>query len=459
MSLLHSLTTHGRLTIARLKGLALSRRNQAHFKVWTGRFVLWGGAACVGLLAVGFASLSDFAVHHFRALARAHAWWPFVLTPCSGALCVWLTRRWFAGAEGSGIPQTIAEMSRPPVAGWRPLLSLRIIVGKIVVGVAAVGSGFSLGREGPTVQVGASMLNALHRLLPRGLHVARSHMLVAGGAAGIAAAFNTPLAGVAFAIEELTRNVEARLSGLIITAIVLAGIVSQALLGKASYFGHIALAGSDRQMLLAVAVTALVCGTTGGVFSRMLVVSSTSWRGRMADLRSRHPVRFAFGCGVLVAALGHVSGGITFGSGYAETRHLLEGDTALAWYYGPAKFIATLIAYLSGLPGGIFAPSLAIGAGIGHDLAPLVGQQATPGMLLVLCMAGFLAAVTQAPITSFIIVMEMVDGYSVIIGLMAVSLLSSGVSRIFSPPLYHTVARHLIARNAPSAGAQPRSSR
>ena len=119
-----------------------------------------------------------------------------------------------------------------------------------------------------------------------------------------------------------------------------------------------------------------------------------------------------------------------------------------ARYFSAAQFIATLIAYLSGLPGGIFAPSLAIGAGIGHDLAPLLGQQEAQGLLLVLCMAGFLAAVTQAPITSFIIVMEMVDGYSVIIGLMAVSLLSAGVSRIFSQPLYHTVAKHIITRNS-----------
>jgi hypothetical protein len=216
-------------------------------------------------------------------------------------------------------------MSRPEEAGWKPLLSLRIIVGKIFIGVAAVGSGFSLGREGPTVQVGASLLNALHRLLPGGLHIPRTHMLVAGGAAGIAAAFNTPLAGIAFAIETLTRNVESRMSGLIITAIVLAGIVSQAFLGKASYFGQIAIAGSDREMALAVAITALVCGVSGGLFSRMLIISSTSWTGRLADLRRAHPVRFAAACGVLVAALGYVTGGISFGSGYSETRALLEG--------------------------------------------------------------------------------------------------------------------------------------
>jgi H+/Cl- antiporter ClcA len=432
---------------------ALRRRNQAYFKVWLGRLVLWGGAVVVGMLAVGFAQLSDLAIHHFQAMASENPWWPFLLTPLGGALCVWATRRWFPGVEGSGIPQTIAEMSRPEDRSWKPLLSLRIIVGKIVIGAAAVGSGFSLGREGPTVQVGASMLNALHRLLPGGLHIPRTHMLVAGGAAGIAAAFNTPLAGIVFAIETLSRNVESRMSGLIITAIVLAGIVSQAFLGKASYFGQIAIAGTDREMALAVAITALVCGVAGGLFSRMLIISSTSWKGRMADYRRDHPIRFAAACGVLVAALGYVTGGSSFGSGYGETRALLEGDTSLEWYYGPAKFLATLIAYLSGLPGGIFAPSLAIGAGIGHDLAPLIGQQDAPGMLLVLCMAGFLAAVTQSPITSFIIVMEMVDGYSVVIGLMAVSLLSSGVSRIFSQPLYETVARHMVARNGAAAGS------
>lgn len=423
------------------------RRNTALLHLWLGRLVFWGGAVGVGLLAVAFAKLTDLAYHGFMALQGEGRWWvPFLVAPAGGALCVWLTRRYFAGAEGSGIPQAIAELTRPEVPYWRPLLSVRIIVGKILVGVAAVGAGFSLGREGPTVQVGASLMNALHRWLPFTLQIKRPHLLVAGGAAGIAAAFNTPLAGIMFAIEEMNRGVESRMSGVIITAIVLAGVVAQAFLSGGSYFGHIFVPGDRGDIVKAVAIVSVICGLAGGLFARILVLAATGWRGRLADLRRNYPVRFAALCGLFIAALGYAAGGATFGSGYDQTRDLLTEDGTVPWFFGPAKFVATVVAYLAGLPGGIFAPSLAIGAGIGHDLAPLIGEGDTPGMVLVLCMAGFLAAVTQAPITSFVIIMEMVDGYSLVIGLMAASLLSSTLSRMISPPLYHTLAKELHAR-------------
>lgn len=437
-------------SLSRLRSFLLRRRHAAYLQVWVGRLVFWGGAIGVGLLAVLFAELSESLSHLFSQGAARYWWLPLLLTPLGGALFVWLTRRYFVGAEGSGIPQALAEMQRPKDArGWRPLLSLRIIFGKILVGAGAVGCGFSLGREGPTVQVGASLMDAIHGLLPRSLHIQRNHLLVAGGAAGIAAAFNTPLAGIMFAIEEMSRGVESRMSGLIITAIVLAGVTAQALMGGGSYFGNILIIGGDGDQLKAVAIAALVCGLAGGLFARIMVLGATAWKGRLADLRRQHPVWFAAGCGLLVACLGLATGGIIYGSGYEQTRALLEADGSLPWYFGPAKFVATLIAYLSGLPGGIFAPALSIGAGIGNDLAPLLDQTAAPGMLLALCMAGFLAAVTQAPITSFVIVMEMVDGYSLVIGLMAVSLISSGISRLISAPLYPTLAAALVARQTP----------
>ncbi len=140
----------------------------------------------------------------------------------------------------------------------------------------------------------------------------------------------------------------------------------------------------------------------------------------------------------------------SFGTGYTETRNLFENDVELPWHYGIDKFFATLLSYASGVPGGIFAPSLAIGAGIGSNIAVLLADQISAGTVLVLCAAGFLAAVTQAPITAFVIVMEMVSGYGIVMDLMIVALLASVVSRSICPPLYRTLAQRMLGTSRPS---------
>lgn len=432
---------------------AWMRANQNHLlarlKVWGGRLVFWGCAIVVGLAAVAFALLSDKAGETFVHFAERFPWLPFVLTPAAGAALLWLTREYFPGVQGSGIPQVVAEIRRPAQGPWRPLVSLRIALGKIVLGVAAVGAGFSFGREGPTVQVGASLMAAAGRFMPTTLRIHRQHLLVAGGAAGIAAAFNAPLAGIVFAIEELSRSVESRLSGVVIAAIVLAGVVAQHFLGSENYFGRVVFFGESNELFYTVLVCAVVTGVAGGVFARMLLIPVTGWKGRLADFRAAHPYAFVVFCGLLLAALGTVSGGVTWGSGFTEAEALLSGREEVPWYFGPAKFVATVLSYLSGLPGGIFAPSLAIGAGIGQDLLPLLIDHAFPTSVLVLCMVGFLAATTQAPITAFIIVMEMVAGYSLVMSLMATALIASVVSRMISKPLYATLAEHMLRQQAP----------
>lgn len=436
---------------------AYIRANQnylfAQLRIWFGRLAFWGCGIVVGLAAVAFALLSDSAGEKFSHIAALYPWLPFIMTPLAGAALLWVTRNGFPGAQGSGIPQVIAEMKRPPGDDWKPLVSLRIAVGKILVGVAAVGSGFSFGREGPTVQIGASLMAAAGRFMPATLRIHRQHLLVAGGAAGLAAAFNAPLAGIVFAIEELSRSVESRLSGVVIAAIVLAGVIAQHFLGSDNYFGRVVVFGESSELLYTILTCAVVTGVSGGLFARMLIVSATGWKGQLARLRGGHPYLFVVACGLLLAAIGWTTGGITWGSGFAETKALLIGQADLPWYYGPAKFVATVVSYLTGLPGGIFAPSLAIGAGIGQDLVPLLDGQAFPTTIVVLCMVGFLAAATQAPITAFIIVMEMVDGYSLVIGLMATALIASAVSRMLSKPLYTTLAEHMLRQQAPPAVA------
>lgn len=435
----------------RLRAYVRANQNYllAQGRLWLGRLVFWTTGIVVGLAAVAFALLSDHAAKFFVQAATQYPWLPFLVTPLAGAGLLWATRQWFQGAQGSGIPQVMAEMKRPANGPWRPLVSLRIAFGKIAVGVAAVGAGYSFGREGPTVQVGASLMAAVGRYIPATLRFQRGHLLVAGGAAGIAAAFNAPLAGIVFAIEELSRSIESRMSGVVITSIVLAGVVAQHFLGNDNYFGRVVVFGDSSELAYAIFVCAVVTGFAGGLFARLLLISVTGWRGRLADYRAAHPYGFVVFCGLLLAALGSVTGGMTWGSGFEETRALLVGQSDMPWFYGPAKFVATVLSYLSGLPGGIFAPSLAIGAGIGQDLVPALSGQAFPTTIVVLCMVGFLAAATQAPITAFIIVMEMVDGYSLVIGLMATALIASAVSRLVSKPLYSTLAEHMVQQQAP----------
>jgi H+/Cl- antiporter ClcA len=443
------------------RGQSYVRANQAYlqaqWRIWLGRTIFWLSGIVVGLAAVAFALMTDGVSHLFKAAANDYPWLPFILTPSFCAGLLWVTRRYFRGAEGSGIPQVIAEMKRPPNIEWRPLVSLRIAAGKIVVGVAAIGAGMSFGREGPTVQVGASLMAEIGRFLPATLRIQRHHLLVAGGAAGIAAAFNTPLAGIVFAIEELSRSVESRMSGVVITTIVLAGVISQAWLGDDNYFGQVIAFGQTTELVQTIGVCAVVTGLAGGLFSRLLLVSAIGWKGPLASFRAQYPYYFAAGCGLLIACLGWASGGLTWSSGYEQTMDLLGRQTEVPWYFGPAKFIATVVSYLSGLPGGIFAPSLAIGAGIGQDMVGLLAGQAYPTTVIVLCMVGFLAAATQAPITSFIIVMEMVNGYPLVIDMMATALIASAVSRMVSRPLYATLADHMVEqqRKPPTAPSTP----
>lgn len=388
------------------------------------------------------------AVRVFREIAEKLWWWPLLICPAGGAAVVWATRRYFPGAEGSGIPQAIAEIhiDRHRPAGWRPLLSLKIAAGKIALGAAALFAGFSMGREGPTVQIGAAMMNSLHGRLHRRLNIQRRHLIAAGGAAGIAAAFNTPLAGIMFAIEELNRGLEQRMSGLLIVAIVIAGVVSQALLGDTTYFGWVSYTGLKSHLQIVwVLLIAVVCGLAGGAFARLMLLTTAREGFFFNRFRAAHPIVYAAICGLLIALIGLIGDYHSFGTGYAQARDLFENDAQLPWHFGIDKFFATLVSYASGVPGGIFAPSLAIGAGIGNNLAVFLVDQISTGTVLVLCTAGFLAAVTQAPITAFVIVMEMVGGYGVIIDLMIVSLLASAVSRSFCPPLYRALAMRLTS--------------
>jgi H+/Cl- antiporter ClcA len=429
--------------------LAALRDDLSDWRQWLSRVIVLGYAAAAGLAVVAFTWLSEQALQAFFALDAWNRWAALLWVPACTASLVWLTRRCFSGAAGSGIPQVIAALD-PAVqpAQQRLFVSLRLSVAKIFLAAGGLLAGLAIGREGPSVQIAAGVMQHAERWLPRRGAINRHGLLVAGGAAGIAAAFNAPLAGVMFAIEELTRKIEQRSSGLIIAAIVLAGLMGVSAYGNASCFGEIRVTALSWRYLLPGLLVVLGCGLLGGLFSRLLYASMVGGTDRFSRYKQAHPVRFAAGCGLAIALVGLASNGASYGSGYEYTRRLVEGSVDLPFLYVALRIVATWLAVWSGVPGGIFAPSLAIGAGIGNDLALLAGMHEGIPPLIAMGMAAFLAAVTQAPLTAFIIVMEMVDGHAMVLTLMTGALGASLVSRWNSVPLYAALAQAQLRRLA-----------
>ena len=410
---------------------------------WHIRLVLWGGALAVGLAATLFALAADRANEVFLMGLEKSSWLPFIITPAGLMLISWLTRHWFPGTQGSGIPQALAALESHSRDGLRgKMLSMRIAFGKIFLTLLGLCAGASIGREGPTVHVGASIMYALGQRVRFPPHYLERALILGGGAAGIAAAFNTPIAGIVFAIEELSRSFEQKTSGIVLTAVIFAGVTAQAVLGNYNYFGTSSAVMGSWQDWLAIPLAGIVGGLLGGGFSQILISGSE----RIAPLRSRYPMWIAAICGLAIAIAGFSSGNLTYGTGYHEAKEIITNGEAITSGYPFFKFLATVASYLSGIPGGIFAPSLAAGAGVGADMAQLI-PQISPHVLIMLGMVGYFTGVVQSPITGFIIVMEMTDNHSLLLPLMATSFLAYGVSKLVCrKPIYHALAAPFLAQ-------------
>lgn len=432
---------------ARSSILRRSRHVWLSPRLWLRRFLFWTGALCVGAAAILFALGVDHANGLFRALLGYSPYLPLVVTPLVLAACVWITRRFFAGSQGSGIPQTIAALQMQDAGARDGVLSIRIAVGKVLLTILSLMGGASVGREGPSVQIGAAIMHSLGRLVRFPRRELERGLILAGGAAGVAAAFNTPLAGVVFAIEELSRSFEQRTSGTVLTAVIVAGVMSLAVLGSYTYFGRTMAHLEFDQGWIAVLMCGAIGGLLGGTFSRVLITCSRGLPGAPGRMMRERPVQFAAACGLVLALIGIASGHTTYGTGYEEAKRILEGTENLPETYGLLKMLATIVSYLSGIPGGIFAPSLAVGAGFGVNLSELM-PYAPVGAVVLLGMVGYFAGVVQAPITAFVIVMEMTGDNSMVLPLMAVALIASGTSRLICPKsLYKVLAERFLERS------------
>lgn len=415
--------------------------------VWKSRLAAGGGAVGVGLFAWGFASAADGAQNLFGRLIAAWPLAPLILTPLGFVVLAGMTRRWSPMARGSGIPQIIAGAREPEGAAQRGLTSLRTGVFKTFATLAALLIGGSVGREGPTVQVGAAIMVAAHRLLRVPVHAA---VIIAGGAAGVAAAFNTPIAGVAFALEELASAYEQKLTLLVMAAVVIAGLVPLSLAGDYVYFGVVRDVIPGLKALPIAIVVGAVGGVAGGLFSRLSLILL-----KPTSVLARRPMLTALVCGLVVAGIGVVAHGLTWGTGYDAARTLVEGGDQPIWF-APAKFVATLASSLSGAPGGVFAPSLAVGAGLGGLMADLFPGDSRSAIVL-LGMIAYFVGVVRAPLTAVVIISEMTGNRSLILPLFAAAVVADVAARsVCKQRLYHGLAanfaRPVKAEETPAAG-------
>ncbi len=403
------------------------------------------GATLVALFSLGFAKLADLGLAWNAQWSAKYPLAAWLVLPLGLALLAWFTPKYTPYVAGSGIPQVIASLSLPHGANKSKLLAFGQTLWKIPLTFLAMLFGASVGREGPSVQVGAAVMLAWgnfcrkHGVAFNGLSA--NELMATGAAGGLAAAFNAPLAGVVFAIEELGRGVMLRWERRVLLGVLAAGFILVALQGNNPYFPQYQGENEVPHMLLWILVCGLVCGVCGGIFARLLAKGVAGIApARMRGWIRRHPIYTALVLGLLLAALGTYGNGQTYGTGYQVVANALDGQTTRA-DLGISKLFATVATYWTGIAGGIFTPSLTVGAGLGAQIWSLSDGTVDQRLLVLLCMAAFLAGATQSPVTASVIVMEMTGCQPVLFWLLICCLIASIISRQFNPkPFYHFAA-------------------
>jgi len=347
-----------------------------------------------------------------------------------------LLAKFFPEARGSGLPQVEAayHLENGVIPG-------RVIFGKFLTGALCVGSGHSMGREGPSVQIGAGIASLFGRWLKLSPQRVRS-LIPIGAAAALSAAFNTPVAAVLFALEEVMGDMNAALIGSTVVASVTAVIIERSILGEETLFRVPAYHLAHPAELIGYAVLGIVGGIVSLMFTQGLLRTRGLFRRLPAWTRIIQPAMGGLAIGIMLLFVPQV-----MGVGYQYVDQALDGALALRMLllFCGAKLVATIISYSSGNAGGIFAPSLFLGAmaggavGIGmHAIAPF--PTGDPGAYALVGMGALFAGIIRAPMTSVFMIFELTQDYQILVPLMVANLLAYAIATRFQPkPIYHAL--------------------
>jgi chloride channel protein, CIC family len=392
--------------------------------------------ALTGLAVVAFILLTERL--GMRLYPVGGAPWRRLLFPVGGSLGIgYLLYRYFPDARGSGVPQTKAALF-----AREGRITLRTVLGKFFCTSATLASGIPLGREGPSVQVGGGIASVLGRLL--GLRSEQvKNLIPVGGAAAIAAAFNTPLAAVLFSLEEIVGDLHAPVMGAVVLASATAWMVLRMLLGNHPLFKV------PQYQLVSPAEFAVyaVLGVAGGLVSVAFTKLLLGMRARFLRFPQNTVWFQPVAGGLLVGVVGWFVPQV-LGVGYGFVGDALNGNMAfkMMLLLVVLKLLTVTTSYASGNAGGIFGPALFIGAMLGgtvgtvaHRLFP--AYTATPGAYALVGMGAAFAGIVRAPMTSVLMIFEMTQDYAVIVPLMIANLVSLFIaSRLQHEPIYEALA-------------------
>ncbi|GAA4737220.1 chloride channel protein [Flavisolibacter ginsenosidimutans] len=387
----------------------------------------WIASLFVGLIAVGYTKLFGLAEDILHHLLAWHGWLIFLVTPFCFLLAWLVVVKLSPNAKGSGIPQVMAaiDLATPKHEDKiGRLLSLRIAAVKILSSFVMVLGGGAIGREGPTIQIAGSVFYIVHKWIPKTwARLSDQSFVLTGAAAGLAAAFNTPLGGIVFAVEELAKIHVRHFRTALFSAVIIAGLTAQGFLGPYLYLGYPEVTGLRFSIFLGVIATAIAAGLLGSLMCKAILVVMR-WKRNFGTAKT---VLFLLLSGLAVAAAAYFVHPAVLGSGKVLMNQLLfTSDKAAGWDTALLRVAGPIICFNTGAAGGVFAPSLAAGASIGGWLSSLFDVTGSNANLLILCgMVGFLTGVTRTPFTSAILVLEMTDRHSVIFHLMVAALVSN----------------------------------
>jgi H+/Cl- antiporter ClcA len=380
---------------------------------------LWFSAVTAALVSVVFAKLFRVAEMAFQEIVKnSEPYYVLLLSPLF-FVGAWLIVRIYAPeAAGSGIPQIMAANELEYVGENRKivdrLLSLKTALVKIISSILCVLGGGAIGREGPTLQLSASIFHFFAQQVRRLTGNTNEQMwVVAGAASGLASAFNTPLGGIVYAIEELGLVHFHKIKTALISGVIVSGLVAQWILGSYLFLGFPQLSEVGFDAIPLAILAGVVTGLCGALFSKLLL---TLVNKRQKILKTSHLVLITAGCGIIMGGLAlwdHRSSG----TGTDTISQMLFGYTPASYTLPLTRFFGTLVSYMSGAAGGIFSPSLTIGASIGALISDTL-QSNYHNLLILLGMIGFLTGVTRTPFTSFILVLEMTDRHAAIFPMM-----------------------------------------